>query len=220
LLIDVESRLILSLRIEHGLCLMIKTGDFVARQNLPIFAWQQIFFCWLISLSDRIDQLYRSYVMPLTNQNQKLSTKEMSYCSCCYWCEWHVGVQGQKMWPPPVITDPSPPAVAAKPASEVMKKEALPPNYFQLTLRDSATYTAGLGTVLGQHSTSSIRRFFNSFFVEWNNYVVTLTLRRSDLNCIFLLICTNSKIVIIIICSVPFLMFLEQRLCNLSLNYY
>jgi len=55
------------------------------------------------------------------------------------------------MWPPPQITDPSPAAVAAKPPSEVLKKEALPPNYFQLTLRDSATYTAGLGTVIGQH---------------------------------------------------------------------
>jgi len=57
------------------------------------------------------------------------------------------------MWPPPQITDPSPTAVAAKPAAEVMKKEALPPNYFKLTLRDSATYTAGLGTVLGQQLT-------------------------------------------------------------------
>jgi len=58
------------------------------------------------------------------------------------------------MWPPPQIMDPSPPAaVAAKPASELLKKEAPPPNYFQLTLRDSSTYAAGLGTVLGQDCT-------------------------------------------------------------------
>jgi len=54
------------------------------------------------------------------------------------------------MWPPPQISDPSPPP-AAKPAAEVLKKEAAPPNYFQLTLRDSGTYTAGLGSVIGQH---------------------------------------------------------------------
>jgi len=59
-------------------------------------------------------------------------------------------VQGKKTWPPPQISDPSPPPVA-KPAAEVLKKEAAPPNYFTLTLRDSSTYTAGLGTVIGQH---------------------------------------------------------------------
>jgi len=59
------------------------------------------------------------------------------------------------MWPPPQITDPSPPP-AAKPPSEVLKKEALPPNYFQLTLRDSATYTAGLGSVIGEYSPDSV----------------------------------------------------------------
>lgn len=39
------------------------------------------------------------------------------------------------------------------PAAEVLKKEAVPPNYFWLTMCDSAAYTVGLGSELGQRRT-------------------------------------------------------------------
>lgn len=49
------------------------------------------------------------------------------------------------MWPPPAIADPSPPAV--KPKAELAPPP--PPNYFNIQLKDSLMYTAGLSTTLG-----------------------------------------------------------------------
>lgn len=53
--------------------------------------------------------------------------------------------QGKLLWPPP-----PPPAAPAPPksASAEVKKDVAPPNYFQETLKDSLTYTGGLGTVV------------------------------------------------------------------------
>jgi NAD(P) transhydrogenase len=56
-------------------------------------------------------------------------------------------MKGKKLWPPPKISDPSPPA--AKAATAAVKKEELPRNYFQETLRDSLMYTSGLATLTG-----------------------------------------------------------------------
>lgn len=53
---------------------------------------------------------------------------------------------GKMLWPPP----PPPAApVAAKPAAVEAKKEVLPPNYFQETLKDAMVYTGGLGSIVG-----------------------------------------------------------------------
>ena len=53
---------------------------------------------------------------------------------------------GEMMWPPPKIADPSPPprpkAVEAAQVAE--------PNYFQNTLTDASMYTAGLGGMVGE----------------------------------------------------------------------
>ena len=54
------------------------------------------------------------------------------------------------MWPPPPPPEPSPQAVAAAAAAapvEVAPPE--PPNYFNITLKDSLLYTSGLGGILG-----------------------------------------------------------------------
>ena len=53
--------------------------------------------------------------------------------------------EGEMMWPPPVIQDPSPPAVKA----QVELAPPPPPNYFAITMKDSLMYTAGLGGMLG-----------------------------------------------------------------------
>ena len=53
--------------------------------------------------------------------------------------------QGELMWPPPAIKDPSP-VVKPKQATEVVVKE---PNYFGDTLKDAFMYTAGLSGALG-----------------------------------------------------------------------
>jgi len=52
---------------------------------------------------------------------------------------------GELMWPPPAIKDPSP-VVKPKQATEVVVKE---PNYFGDTLKDAFMYTAGLSGALG-----------------------------------------------------------------------
>lgn len=55
--------------------------------------------------------------------------------------------EGRLMWPPPAVKDPSP-AVTAQPTTPT--KVAPPePNYFNLTLKDSLMYTAGLSSMLG-----------------------------------------------------------------------
>lgn len=54
--------------------------------------------------------------------------------------------EGKMMWPPPKVAQPSPAAPAAAP-KEVAPPP--PPNTFNITLKDSLTYTAGLGTVAG-----------------------------------------------------------------------
>lgn len=58
---------------------------------------------------------------------------------------------GQLMWPPPPPkVDPgAPPAAAATPAAAAVKEPPPPPNYFNITLKDSLMYTAGLGSALG-----------------------------------------------------------------------
>lgn len=55
--------------------------------------------------------------------------------------------EGKKFWPPPKISDPSPPASKVQAAAAVKKEEA-PRNYFQETMRDSLMYTTGLGGLL------------------------------------------------------------------------
>ena len=51
------------------------------------------------------------------------------------------------MWPPPQIVDPTPPP--AKAAAAAAKMEAAEPNYFNMYMKDSMMYTAGLGTLIG-----------------------------------------------------------------------
>lgn len=53
--------------------------------------------------------------------------------------------EGEMMWPPPQIKDPSPPA--QPPKEEVAPPP--PPNYFNETMKDSLMYTSGLGSILG-----------------------------------------------------------------------
>ena len=50
---------------------------------------------------------------------------------------------GQMLWPPPPPPEPSPQAVAAAAKTPEVKKEPEPPNYFNITLNNSLTYTAG-----------------------------------------------------------------------------
>ena len=59
--------------------------------------------------------------------------------------------KGELMWPPPKVADPSPAkptaaAAAAKAKQEVKKVEV---NYFNKYLKDSLTYTGGLGGLIG-----------------------------------------------------------------------
>ena len=51
------------------------------------------------------------------------------------------------MWPPPQISDPSPPA--AKATAKAALQEKPEPNYFNDTLKDSFMYTSGMGGVVG-----------------------------------------------------------------------
>ena len=61
-----------------------------------------------------------------------------------------VGVQGKLMWPPPPPkVEPGAPPAAAAAAAPVVKEPPPPPNYFNITLKDSLMYTAGLGSALG-----------------------------------------------------------------------
>ncbi|KAL8607666.1 hypothetical protein ACOMHN_039340 [Nucella lapillus] len=56
---------------------------------------------------------------------------------------------GKLLWPPPPPkVDPAAPTAAAA-AAAVVKEPPPPPNYFNIALKDSLTYTAGLGTALG-----------------------------------------------------------------------
>lgn len=56
---------------------------------------------------------------------------------------------GNLMWPPPPPPEPSPQAVAAATAAApVEKAPPPPPNYFNIVMKDSLTYTAGLGTLV------------------------------------------------------------------------
>ena len=53
---------------------------------------------------------------------------------------------GQLMWPPPPPPEPSPQAVAASAAAAApaaVKEPPPPPNYFNITMKDALTYTAG-----------------------------------------------------------------------------
>lgn len=56
---------------------------------------------------------------------------------------------GEMMWPPPPPPEPSPQAVAAATAAPELAKEPEPPNYFNITLKDSLIYTSGLGGLIG-----------------------------------------------------------------------
>lgn len=56
---------------------------------------------------------------------------------------------GEMMWPPPPPPEPSPQAVAAATAAPELAKEPEPPNYFNITLKDSLMYTGGLGGLIG-----------------------------------------------------------------------
>lgn len=58
---------------------------------------------------------------------------------------------GKLLWPPPPPkVDPgAPPAGAPAAAAAVVKEPPPPPNYFNITLKDSLMYTAGLGSALG-----------------------------------------------------------------------
>lgn len=59
-------------------------------------------------------------------------------------------LQGKWLWPPPPPkVDPASPAAAA-PTAAVVKEPPPPPNYFAITMKDALTYTAGLGTCLGE----------------------------------------------------------------------
>ena len=61
--------------------------------------------------------------------------------------------QGKLLWPPPPpVVDPAAAAAAAaaSSAAATVKEPPPPPNYFTITLKDSLTYTAGLGTCLGE----------------------------------------------------------------------
>ena len=51
------------------------------------------------------------------------------------------------MWPPPKAPEPSPTAVQKAAKAEIAPPP--PPNYFNLTLKDSMVYTAGLGSMIG-----------------------------------------------------------------------
>eukprot|EP00918_Siedleckia_nematoides_P064099 GHVU01139424.1.p1 GENE.GHVU01139424.1~~GHVU01139424.1.p1 ORF type:complete len:990 (-),score=156.81 GHVU01139424.1:1277-4246(-) len=53
---------------------------------------------------------------------------------------------GEMMWPPPKIADPSPPA--SKTAAKALQEEK-PRNYFNETLQDSFKYTTGMAGVVG-----------------------------------------------------------------------
>jgi len=56
--------------------------------------------------------------------------------------------QGKVLYPPPPL-EPSPVVAAAAATPEVVKAEVLPPNYFNITLKDSLMYTAGIGSMMG-----------------------------------------------------------------------
>jgi len=57
---------------------------------------------------------------------------------------------GNMMWPPPPPPVPSPQAVAAAAtAAPVEVAPPAPPNYFNITLKDTLGYTAGLGSLIG-----------------------------------------------------------------------
>jgi len=43
--------------------------DYIGRQNWPIFAWQTTDFCLPILLADKINQLYRSFDIPLIRKD-------------------------------------------------------------------------------------------------------------------------------------------------------
>jgi hypothetical protein len=62
-----------------------------------------------------------------------------------------VFVQGKLMYPPPAPkVDPGAPAAAATTAVAAKKEPPPPPNYFNITLKDSFMYTAGLTGALGK----------------------------------------------------------------------
>ncbi|CDW54789.1 NAD(P) transhydrogenase, mitochondrial [Trichuris trichiura] len=54
--------------------------------------------------------------------------------------------EGQMMWPPPKIEEPSPPPAAPKPVAVAPPPE---PNYFMETMKKAGTYSAGFGTIIG-----------------------------------------------------------------------
>jgi len=57
---------------------------------------------------------------------------------------------GNLMWPPPPPPEPSPQAVAAATAAAPVEvAPPAPPNYFNVTLKDSLVYTTGLGSLIG-----------------------------------------------------------------------
>ena len=55
--------------------------------------------------------------------------------------------EGEMMWPPPKIADPSPPP---KPKTIAEMQKEVEPNYFGNTLKDAFMYTAGLSSMLGK----------------------------------------------------------------------
>lgn len=67
------------------------------------------------------------------------------------------------MWPPPPPPEPSPQAVAAATAAPELAKEPEPPNYFNITLKDSLMYTGGLGGLIGKFllQEKSLRQFLS-----------------------------------------------------------
>lgn len=67
---------------------------------------------------------------------------ELSFNALNMYLHW----QGELMWPPPKISDPSP----VKPAAKAVVEEKKEPDYFKNTLKDAFMYTAGLSSLLGE----------------------------------------------------------------------
>ena len=62
-------------------------------------------------------------------------------------CYGIIVFQGELLWPPPKIADPTP--VASAQAAKVVEPPP-PRNYFKETLTDAFMYTAGLSGILGK----------------------------------------------------------------------
>lgn len=76
---------------------------------------------------------------------------------------------GELMWPPPKVADPSPQAAAAKPKPAMsheakkaeLKKLMTDADYFRKYLKDSLVYTTGLGGLIGMSIISPHAAFAN-----------------------------------------------------------